>query len=292
MASRGETNKRSSEVAEIPPASFLYDNFVSNVSSTFEGAMAWMRVVHNFEYGDEFEVALCKILRPILPMKYGICRGYVVSAAGNKAGDDIIIYDRMSFPTLRGFEGESYSRKEQVPIEAVYAYIEAKHTLQLQGDGDSSLQHAMTQVCKVKALCSQREEVAVGRSGKSGWPTIRNPIYGAVIARQARLKRNSAVLRDAEVIRGHLVNAGLLPEFPPDLVVAGNRNLLLPVIRNPETKRDSMPSPFLVEGSLMIPQKVPEVGYGAGIFILLWALDWIRLGEMHWPAILNDCITR
>jgi hypothetical protein len=251
-----------------------------------------MRTVHNFEHGDEFEVAVCEILRPILPMRYGICRGYAVNADGVTAGDDIIIYDRMRFPTLRGLEEENYARLEQVPIEAVYAYIEAKHTLQLEGTGDSSLQHAMTQVSSVKTLCSQRQQVPGGRDAREGWPRIRNPIYGAILARQARRTRRSRVLQDPQAIRNHLVNAGNLPPHPPDLVVAGRSNLLIPVIRNPQTQQDAMPSPFLIAGSLLIPQVVQQVGYGSGIFLLLWALDWLQLGEMPWPLILNDAITR
>ena len=171
-------------------------------------------------------------------MQYGICRGFVVNAAGEKAGDDIIVYDRMRFPTLRALEGEDYSRKEQVPIEAVYAYIEAKHTLQLQGDGDSSAEHAITQVCRVKTLCSQRESVDTGEAGKTElsdcWPAIRNPIYGAIISRQARLKKGAPVLVDAAAIRDALVGTTFPQAFPPDLIVAGRCNLCLPVIPNAE----------------------------------------------------------
>ena len=48
-----------------------------------------------------------------------------------------------------------------------------------------------------------------------------------------------------------------------------------------------MPSPlfFITGRSSVIPQIVSEVGFGAGIFVLLWALDWIHLGE---DALVDD----
>jgi hypothetical protein len=72
---------------------------------------------HNFEYGAEFEIALCEVLRQVLPSRVGVCRGYVVSEDGTKAGDDIILFDAARFPTLR-LLGESLALKEQVPVEA------------------------------------------------------------------------------------------------------------------------------------------------------------------------------
>jgi hypothetical protein len=52
-----------------------------------------------------------------------------------------------------------------------------------------------------------------------------------------------------------------------------------------------MPSPFFQSGmSSMNASIVDGVGFGAGLSLLLWALDWIHLGEMPWPAILEDCV--
>lgn len=60
-------------------------------------------------------------------MKYGICRGFVVDRHGNTAGDDIITYDQELYPTLRFFDSDNqFAQKEQIPVEVVYAYIEAK----------------------------------------------------------------------------------------------------------------------------------------------------------------------
>src|SRR6266498_5826443 len=136
----------------------LYGDFVRNMARRFDEALSEIESTYNFELGDEFEIAICNTLRRILPHRFGICRGYVVNRDGEVAGDDIIIYERIRFPTAR-LLGEDYSRKEKVPIEAVFAYIEAKHTLQLVGDGGSSLLNALRQAGAVKALCEQRQPV-------------------------------------------------------------------------------------------------------------------------------------
>ncbi|NLX95611.1 MAG: hypothetical protein GXY83_05495 [Rhodopirellula sp.] len=60
--------------------------------------------------------------------------------------------DRDRFPTLRIVEQEGFERKESIPLEAVYAYIEAKHTLHLQGDDGRSITRACQQVAAVKFL--------------------------------------------------------------------------------------------------------------------------------------------
>jgi hypothetical protein len=52
-----------------------------------------------------------------------------------------------------------------------------------------------------------------------------------------------------------------------------------------------MPSPFFLDGSSRIHSSIVDgVGFAAGLSILLWALEWIRLGEMPWAEILEDCI--
>ena len=110
-------------------------------------------------YGGEFEIAICQILREFLPNKYGICRGFVVSSDGEIAGDDIIIFDQERFPTLKLKGVGQYARKEQIPIEAVYAYIEAKHSINLLQKDNNSIFKAIKQVESVKRLCNKREKI-------------------------------------------------------------------------------------------------------------------------------------
>ncbi|MDO4807007.1 MAG: hypothetical protein Q4A07_07155, partial [Coriobacteriales bacterium] len=107
-----------------------YGNVVESISDEFDRQLDSISVEYGFDYGVEFEIAVCEALRRILPRKYGVCRGFVVDKRGNVAGDDIIVYDADSFPNLR-FEGnrEDLARKARIPVDAVYAYIEAKHSL-------------------------------------------------------------------------------------------------------------------------------------------------------------------
>jgi hypothetical protein len=106
-------------------------NLTIKLSAKFKSRFDEISAVHNFEFGNEFEVAICESLREFLPEKFGICRGYAVSKDGEKAGDDIIIYDAINFPTLKFKKRNDFSSKEEIPIEAIYAYIEAKHTVDI-----------------------------------------------------------------------------------------------------------------------------------------------------------------
>src|SRR5690554_797229 len=108
---------------------YKYDNFVENLSNKFHSRLEEISSDYNFDLGDEFEIAICEALRSFLPIKYGICRGFVVDSEGCKEGDDIIIFDQVNYPTIKLNKKDDYSRKENIPIEAVCAYIEAKHTL-------------------------------------------------------------------------------------------------------------------------------------------------------------------
>jgi len=68
-----------------------YDQFLENIGKKFNEYFINISAINNFDYGDEYEVALCKALASILPERYGVCRGFIVTMCGNYAGDDIII---------------------------------------------------------------------------------------------------------------------------------------------------------------------------------------------------------
>ncbi|WP_322740734.1 hypothetical protein [Pseudomonas saponiphila] len=40
-----------------------------------------------------------------------------------------MIYDKMACPTLRSSLSRQFPVKEQIPVDAVYAYIECKHSI-------------------------------------------------------------------------------------------------------------------------------------------------------------------
>jgi hypothetical protein len=290
-----------------PLSGRMYNDFIGKISNEFASQIGKIEAEHNFELGDEFELALCKVLRLFLPQKYGICRGYVVNSRGDKRGNDIIIFDRMRFPTIRGLIAEDYSQMENVPIEAVYAYIEAKHTLNIQGDDGSSLANALKQVSLAKLLCVQRREVALNEIAPfvaindtavepmEGWPDHRNPIYGAVIARQVRLKKGEAILADPHKIKEAIAKSPIKCEIPPDLIIAGKDNLVFPGLPRDEAGVARTPSPFYLakessDSVILYPYQVSDVAFGAGLAFLMWALDWIQLADMPWPQILTNAI--
>ncbi len=70
---------------------------------------------------------MCHLLSDFLPEKFCVFKGGVVIESGKTAGDDLIIFDKLSFPMLKPIYGNNFSIKQQIPIEAVYSYIECKN---------------------------------------------------------------------------------------------------------------------------------------------------------------------
>jgi hypothetical protein len=63
----------------------VYNGLINRIADEFDKAMRAIEAEHNFDLGPEFEVALCKTVRRMLPHRFGICRGFVVSATGETA---------------------------------------------------------------------------------------------------------------------------------------------------------------------------------------------------------------
>jgi hypothetical protein len=280
----------------------LYNGLVNRIADEFDRAMSAIEADHNFDLGPEFEVALCKTIRRILPHRFGICRGFVVSADGATAGDDIVIYDRALFPTARFLE-DNLAQKEQVPVEAVAAYIEAKHTLQLQGEGDSSLDHALAQAAKVKRLCNARTGVPLNEISRGvnlgtgfsmnspyGWPSRKNPTYCGLMSRRVRLAKNEPPTANADEIHSVLLTRQPSNDAPPDLVVAGPSNVGVPFVAS-TSDGGTIESPFMLpQGCGLAMYKADGFAFGVGLCNLLWALDYITLGPIQWSAILQDAL--
>jgi hypothetical protein len=267
---------------------YLYRDYVRTLSERFEANLSYIQHVYNFDVGDEFEVAICQTLRSALPQKFGICRGHVVDAQGNEEGDDILIYDRLRFPTLRLLPGEDYSRKEWVPIEAVYAYIEAKHSLTVEGqDGaPATITKACQQIDRVKSLCRKRDAVPLTKP-KEDFPRFQNPLFAAILARRLVRKKGAAPFSTGLEIRGALSSLDCSDENPPDLIVIGQSNVITPTEKG-DGKRLGAGHVFF-ENGLSLGHVVAEgVGFGIGLCNLMAALDFIELGPMPWPLIFND----
>lgn len=273
-----------------------YGKYLNTVSEKFSRLVDEIQVEYNFDNGDEFEIALCKAFRSILPSKYGVCRGFVVTLDGQKKGDDIIIFDQDRFPTLRLLEDNTYAQKQQIPVEAVYAYIEAKNILCIEEDGGQSIRKALKQVSDIKKL--QREQVPLNRigntnfgenmkvEGRNNWPQYKNPIYTAIIANGARSKEGGKCLE------GDKISPALIEEFKkidisdkifPDLIIIGKDNICLPVICN------KLISPFYINGKSQLATFYREnLCFGIGISSMFYALDSIELGSVSWTQVLAE----
>lgn len=264
--------------------SYLYQDYVGTLSRRFAGEIDTIAAEHNFEFGPEFEIALASVLRNILPDKYGVCRGYVVNAQGESAGDDIIIYDRAAFPTLL-LRGRDADRKEHVPAEAVYAYIEAKHTLQIDGDGGGSLSKAISQVEAVRRVCDSRYRLNNAAPGPLPKPFLM--IFSRYVS-----KGRDRLTDPKEII-------GLLPETTlpgPDAIIAGNdvATRIASKYRFSNGKDG-----FIYQGGMyqdlnskLVPHVLDNRAFGLAAVYLMAAMQNVQLGSLPWLQIVNNTMDR
>ena len=281
----------------------LFGNHVINLSKKIEEAFENIEAEFNFDNGPEFEVALCKILRSYLPNKYGICRGFVINSEGIKRGDDIIIFDQERFPTLRLLPKSDFSIKEQIPIEAVYAYIEAKHTLTKE-----SFAKSVKQIIEVKKLCSQRDKMGLYQNDPyirsnlrtptpvDHLPDYRNPIFAMIFSRFAKGSKSDIISGSSSptdsFLREELSKLTKEKyEFFPELIVAGKSNFLSTAfIRNEENKPTIFHLADRPSSGYQIIER-PNLAFGISFAHLMAAIDWIRLGKMPWEEIINESKT-
>lgn len=274
-----------------------YNGYVEKLSKRFALALDRIEAHHNFEFGDEFEIALCELLRRILPEQYGICRGYLICADGKRAGNDIIIYDRLRFPTLRLLERGRYDRREGIPVEAACAYIEAKHTMYLKGQDGQSFRKALQQVANAKSLPRERRPLEAIEPyfhlprgtvvANLPLPPLRNPMFGAIIARRVAVKKNELPLQEGSKIVAELrKDKSTKPPPGPDLVIAGENCVLLP-----SCEARGYMHPFLWDRqNRLTPVVADGLAFGVGVCSLLYALDLIQLGRMPYPELIADAL--
>ena len=277
----------------------LYQNFVEKISQRFMARFDEIDPQWNFDIGTEFEITLATLISEILPNKYGVCRGFVTPKVGTPKGDDIIIYDQMSVPLIRPETGYQFTRKENVPLDATYAYIEAKNTVELVDNKKKTfIKKAIQQTQAVKTLDRAdrplkriSDFVNLGRdlkieSGK-GLPKIRNPMLTVVFARGARI--NGTLEKDPEKIIDSLVNPDIWKNAP-DLLVIGNDLLIIPIFTDSEDGTKSYKSPFLVEDCTLTIFRARGLAYGVGVVSILNALQNITLELMPWSNVISDAL--
>jgi hypothetical protein len=271
----------------------LYNDWLGALADRFQAKFDHIRTVYNFEYGDEFEVALCEVLKSILPRRASVCRGFVVAQDGTVAGDDIIIFDSARFSALRAI-GEDLSRKEQVPAEAVLAYIEAKHTLYMHGNSGQSIAKAVAHTAAVKSLVRTTLEhrhlipgLDLGPQVKPPptYPNIKNPWYTAIWSRKSEWPGEERsfsprTLDDTE------------PRLRPDFI-ATDEGCLIPLFFKYETGAPAPRMeirPFLCDETAHAWCDLKGGTLGLAVVHLLSAIEWIVLSEVPWDPMMSSCV--
>ncbi|HEY0777001.1 MAG TPA: hypothetical protein VGD56_03450 [Gemmatirosa sp.] len=177
----------------------------------------------------------------------------------------------------------------------MYAYIEAKHTLHLDGTGGQSLAKAVEQVAAVKPLprprvplsrISRHVTVPGNPSPPAFWPDHWNPMFGMILARHVRRSAAGAAESSAELSRVLSARALAISGVGSalDVIVAGPDLVSVPVAGT------QVESPFLVPGQTLATCLTSGKSVGAGLCVLCWAIDWITLGSLYWPGILAGAL--
>jgi len=272
-----------------------YNNILQKILKRIEVKFSEISANYNFDLGSELEIALCEVLASLLPEKYGVCRGFIVTQENGIEGDDIVIFDKQSYPSFRLLENRSFLRKQEIPFEAVYAYIEVKNTLHLYGSDGQSITKALNQVGKIKKLSRSPMPVNSIKVGNKTvdfadfktdetWPQISNPLFTVIFSRSIKLPKGVAV--NETEITNHIKKAK--PDFDvvPDLFVLGDSYIGLPGIL--KGNLHYIDSPFDCEKAKLVIKNVPKISFGLGMINLLRALDFIRLGKINWMKIYSD----
>lgn len=272
-----------------------YNNFLQKILQRVESKFSEISANYNFDLGLELEIALCEVLVSLLPERYGVCRGFIVTQDDEIEGDDIIIFDKHSFPSFRLLESKSFLRKQEIPFEAVYAYIEVKNTLYLFGNNGQSITKALNQIGKIKKLSRPAVPVNSIKVGNKTvnfndfkknetWPQISNPLFTIIFSRNIKLPKG---VEENEIeITNHIKNSK--PDFDvvPDLFVLGDSYIGLPGIL--KENLHYIDSPFDCEKAKLIIKYAPKISFGLAMINLLRALDFIRLGRINWMKIYSD----
>lgn len=277
----------------------MYKNILERIQNEVKTELNKIEAVHNFEFGVEYEIALCNILRKVLPESYGVSRGYVVSKDDNVAGDDIIIYNRLIFPELRFIEKDDYVNKQYIPCEAVCVYIECKNTIELEKlDEKDSIKNALDQIRKVRNLLDKRE--------KRKWnefdryviqkkdtiekeyylPNYRNPPYTILLSRNYSIKNKKKENYDNNEVIESIRKIENKVDFNAIDFQLINENFI--ITRCMENNKGSIqPNIFNINGS-SIGCFYNVKAYGLLISIILHICDFINLKPINWVEIINE----
>jgi Domain of unknown function (DUF6602) len=202
-----------------------YIGYIQRLSRKVLARLNDIEAFYNFDLGDEFEIAMCHLPSDFLPEKYGVCRGFVICEGGATAGDDLVIFDKLSFPVLRPTHGNDFAIKQQVPIEAVYSYIECKNLL----NNEEVFSKALEQVRGVKSLVLKREAKQNPQFEKEG------PIYNGEVRDWPRSFPKRKNQPSCAIFSRH--SNGFFPEkngndkCNPDLIIMGEDKIATQTVK-------------------------------------------------------------
>jgi hypothetical protein len=281
----------------------VYKDYIPTITKRFEEHLSKIEAQYGFDYGDEFEFALIDFLDTVLPEKFGVRRGHASTFEGSQAGDDLIVFDRIRMPTIGLRDSFEKYRKTRIPVEAIYSYIEVKHTLILEGDGPQSMKKACAQVAKVRNLCATRaaEPLNVARlprdlhfaAANGGYPDRMDPTLGVVFARNVKVRSTDKAFATGTEIEEALHRLGGVTgnEPPPDLMVLGPDIVITPHLDRADKIAFEYVSPFYLPYRSNFGIRFAG-GHAAAIAVctIMYALDLIRLGPMPWRRMLAHVI--
>lgn len=258
-----------------------YGGYIERLARKVEARLQDIEAIYNFDLGDEFELAICALLEDVLPAKYGVCRGFVVTEDGKKAGDDLIIYDKMASPTLRSNMSRQFPVKEQIPVDAVYAYIECKHSI----SDDAVLEKAIGQAEAVKKLLLTRQALTNPDYEADG------PVYNGKVRDWPRtfppLKNQPFCAVFARKYSPDVALPSTSSEHSPDLLILGNDHIATQTVY---LGADGPKSSLFFDGKYgagLFVESASGNAYGLGLVTLLQALSWTELLPIDWSATLN-----
>lgn len=284
----------------------MYKLLVDQYSNDIESALNKIIAQHNFDNGDELEIALGKILLQILPDKYGVCRGCAINGTGATTdSDDIIIFDKMLFPTLRSLEDGDLSIKEQVPIEAIYMYIECKSSIEL-GTHKNNFIKAINQVTNFKEFVDKREHMPIWQQDPYipwnpsqrqpihiSMPPYRNPPCGIIFTK--KITFNGKDISDQNEINQILLESVLEVEtgraYLPDLIIAGKSNIFRPALKIEGIDQPG-PTWFMHKDirSGYLCTDVENKAFGIGVIYIIALLNMMKLHTMPWAEMIKEAI--
>lgn len=289
----------------------MYSDLLKVLSKEIDHYFSRIEANYNFDLGPEFEIALCRLFQKVLPSRFGVCRGFIIDKKGNKVGDDIIIYDKLRFPTLR-FLDEDFAQKECIPFEAVYAYFEVKHNLELDINAKekSTFDKAIEQLQKLEKLDRQKRGInqildhatlkaTLSVRSIPGWPDYFNPLLKGIISRKVSFKEDDDKENMAKGILDKEQSFKYLCKkmeqggigYLPDLIVAGSDILAVPLFNN--AKHSNIVVPFAGKAMPLKVVKTRDSTFNAlalAICNTLRALEFIQLGSMPWEEVLFNGI--